>query len=297
MKLRVGFIGLGLMGNPMAKNILKKGFPLVVYNRSAEKVKEFAILGAEVANSPFDLASRVDVLITMVTAGEDVEQVLFGKNGVIKSAKEGLIVIDMSTIGPTAAKAIAGRLASLGIDFLDAPVTGSTPKAISGELTIFVGGKKDILEKMRAVLSAMGTNIVYMGEAGTGQAMKMINNFFIASCTVALSEGMLLADGMSLTRKKVADAFMHTPNLSPMMQLKLSNYVKNEFPLAFSLSNMRKDLRLALSEMRSIYKQLTGLVRVESLYGKASEDTNLAREDFSAIIKQIQRNSETKRRK
>jgi 3-hydroxyisobutyrate dehydrogenase-like beta-hydroxyacid dehydrogenase len=173
---KVGFIGLGLMGNPMAKNILKKGFSLTVYNRTKEKTVDLVSLGALVADSPAVLAKEVDVIITMVTSGKDVAEVLFGKNGVAQGAKKGLIVIDMSTIGPTTAKDISQKLHKHGIAFLDAPVTGSTPKAISGELTIFVGGEKEILDSVYGVLSAMGTNIVYLGQAGSGQAIKLINN-------------------------------------------------------------------------------------------------------------------------
>src|SRR5260221_1009532 len=160
MKQKVGFIGLGLMGNPMAKNILKKGFPLVVYNRNPEKAKELVSLGASTVFSPKELASQVDVVVTMVTSGKDVQEVLFSENGVVKGAKKGMIVIDMSTIGPTDAKEIASKLKTYDIDFLDAPVTGSTPKAITGELTIFVGGGKDELEKAHPILEAMGKSIV-----------------------------------------------------------------------------------------------------------------------------------------
>src|SRR4051812_36349085 len=126
--MNVGFIGLGLMGNPMAKNILKKGFPLTVYNRSKEKMKELTDLGAAIADSPKELASNVDVVITMVTAGKDVEDVLFGINGITEAAKPGLTIIDMSTIGPTSAKSLASKLKEHKIHFIDAPVTGSTPK-------------------------------------------------------------------------------------------------------------------------------------------------------------------------
>lgn len=289
--MSVGFIGLGLMGMPMAKNILKKGFSLAVYNRTPEKTKELIPLGAKTAGSPAELASQVDVIITMVTAGKDVEEIVFGEQGIVEGAQKGLILIDMSTIGRTTAKQIAERLSTHGIDFLDAPVTGSTPKAISGELTIFVGGKETILEKARSVLAAMGTNIVYMGDAGSGQAIKLINNYLLASYFIALSESMLLADGMHLSRKKVAEALLHTPNLSPTAELKLPNYVKNNFPLLFSLSNMRKDLGLALLEMKQTGEHLTGLTLTEELYAKANEDEKLSSEDFTAILKQMEKDN------
>jgi len=289
MKLHVGFIGLGLMGNPMGKNILKKGFPLTVYNRTKTKAKELIALGANIADSPADLAAKVDVIITMVTAGKDVEEVLFSTQGAVKGAKKGLIVIDMSIIGRVAAIAIAEKLSLQGIAFLDAPVTGSTPKAITGELTIFVGGKESVLEAVKPVLAAMGTNIVYMGKIGSGQAMKLINNYLLASYFIAMSESMLLADGMNLSREKVAEALLQTPNLSPTAKLKLPNYVTNDFPLLFSLANMRKDLGLALLEMKNAKEHLPSLIQTEKIYGKANENKQLSSEDFTAILRQVEK--------
>jgi 3-hydroxyisobutyrate dehydrogenase len=286
---KVGFIGLGLMGNPMAKNILKKGFPLTVYNRTPEKTKELVSLGASVANSPKELAAQVDILITMITSGKDVEEVLFGNNGMVEAAKQDLIVIDMSTIGPTKAREIGAKLKEHTIAFLDAPVTGSTPKAISGELTIFVGGEKETLEKAHDVLSAMGTNIVHLGPMGSGQAIKLINNYIIASNLIALSDGMLLADALDLSREKAAEALLQTPNLSPTLQMKLSNYVKDNYPLAFTIANMRKDVTLALEEMKRANITLPDLVEVQKLYDAAYQDASLAQEDLSIIIKQIEK--------
>ncbi len=216
MKLKVGFIGLGLMGEPMAKNILIKGFPLFVYNRTSSKTKALKKLGAEVCNSPMDMASKVDVVVTMVTGGRDVEQVLFSRNGIVKANKKGLIVIDMSTIGKTPAIAIAQKLKKSGIEFVDAPVTGSTPKAITGELTIFIGANKKTYEKIKEVLGAMGTNLQYMGEVGSGQAIKLINNQLVASTITALAEGLVLADALRLPRKKVADALSAVPVMSAL---------------------------------------------------------------------------------
>ena len=199
--MKVGFIGLGLMGNPMAKNIYKAGFPLSVYNRTPSKVAEFKKLGVSVAKTPKDLAEKSDVIITMVTSGKDVESVLFGKDGVVQGANEGLVVIDMSTIGPTYAKKIAQKLKKYHIEFIDSPVTGSTPKAITGELTIFIGGNPKIYKKVKRVLMSMGKKHFYMGGVGSGQAMKIVNNQLHPAEMIALSEGILLADSLGLSRK------------------------------------------------------------------------------------------------
>lgn len=286
-KLRVGVIGLGLMGKPMAENILKKGFPLTVFNRTSSKVKPFTEKGAVAAKTPADVAKQSDVVITMVTASSDVNDVLFGKNGVVEGAHKDLIAVDMSTIGPTAAKDIAHKLQEKGISFLDAPVTGSTPKAITGELTIFVGGDEKIFKTVKPVFEAMGTNIQYMGGVGSGQAIKLINNHLIAASIIALAEGMILADAMKISRDKIAEVLKTVPAMSPYMNLKVSNFVKNEFPLLFSAANMKKDIKLALQEAVSDNQHLPILEQVVHLYEKASA-SNLSEADMSAVIKVIE---------
>ncbi|MBI2611416.1 NAD(P)-dependent oxidoreductase [Candidatus Gottesmanbacteria bacterium] len=280
--MKVGFIGLGLMGMPMSKNIIKAGFDLTVYNRTLSKSKQLQN-SAKTAKSPQELAKIVDVIITMVTAGKDVEEVLFGKNGVVKDAKKGLIVVDMSTIGPTYAKRIAKKLEKYSIKFLDAPVTGSTPKAITGELTIFIGGNRDVYEKVKSVLMAMGKNHHYMGPNGSGQAMKMINNQVLATTIEGLAEGMILADSMKISREKVAAVLKTVPAMSPMMNLKLPNYVNNTYPLLFSMANMSKDLTLALAEVKR--DKFPVLKRLEAEFRKATK--KYANEDFTVIIKEL----------
>lgn len=285
-KLRVGVIGLGLMGKPMAENILKKGFHLTVFNRTSSKVKPLTEKGAVAVKTPAEVAKLSDVVITMVTASSDVNDVLFGKNGVTDGAHKDLIVVDMSTIGPTAAKEIANKLQKKNIEFLDAPVTGSTPKAITGELTIFVGGDEKVFETVKPVFEAMGTNIQYMGGVGSGQAIKLINNHLIAASIIALAEGMILADAMKISRHKIAEVLKTVPAMSPYMNLKVSNFVKNEFPLLFSAANMKKDIKLALQEAVSDAQHLPILEQVVQLYEKASA-SNLSEADMSAVIKVI----------
>lgn len=282
---KVGFIGLGLMGAPMAKNILKNGFDVSVYNRTPSRTVEFKKLDVKVAKTPSELTRTVDVIITMVTNGKDVENVLFGKNGVVYGAQKGLIVIDMSTIGPEAAKKISSKLQSYNIDFIDAPVTGSTPKAISGELTIFIGGKRTVYEKIKPILMAMGKNHHYMGVTSLGQAMKMINNQIIATTIEALSEGMLLSDAMGLSRAKVAEVLRTVPAMSPMMNLKLQNYISGSYPLLFSMANMSKDLGLALGESRKGKFKFPILTRLEDIFRKAKK--KYPSKDFSAIIETL----------
>jgi 3-hydroxyisobutyrate dehydrogenase len=286
--MRIGFIGLGLMGSPMAKNILKAGFPLTVYNRTPSKTKELEKLGAKVAKTPKEVAQQAQVIITMVTAGKDVEQVLFGKLGVVYGVKKNLIIIDMSTIGPTAAKKIAKKLAQHNIEFIDAPVTGSVPKATTGELTMFIGAKEGIYKKVKKLLLSMGKNLHYMGPVGSGQGIKIINNQILALTIEAIAEGMLLADYVGLPRKKVIEVLQTVPAVSPMMSLKLPNYAQNKFPLLFSMTNMKKDLMLAVKEVKKGQKKLPILEHNAKLFTKAIKG-DLAKEDFSAIIKILEK--------
>lgn len=284
--MKVGFIGLGLMGNLMAKNILKSGFDLTVYNRTPAKSQEFKKLGAKITLSPKELAQKVDVIITMVTATKDVKQILFGKNGIVYGKNCNLIIIDMETIGPTAAREIAKKLEEKNINFIDAPVTGSTPKAKTAELTIFVGGKKEIFEKIKPVLLAMGKNIHYVGLTGSGQSVKMINNQVLATTIEAVAEGMILADAMGLDRKKAAEILSTVPAFSFMMNLKMPNYVDYNYPLLFSTANMKKDLELAYFEMMKGNKNLPVLKKLVEIYKKAGK-AGLLNEDFASIIKVI----------
>lgn len=284
--LKVGFIGLGLMGIPMASNISKKGFELTVFNRTREKTSNFKKFGVHIADSPKELALISDIVITMVTGPQDVMQVLFGSNGVVKSGKKGLIVIDMSTIGVKAAKRFGEKLKKIEMEFIDAPVTGSVVRAKSGELTIFVGGEEKVYKRVKKVLEAIGSNIQYMGPIGSGQAIKLINNSIIAAQLTALAEGMLLADTLKLSRKRVADVLSTTPLASPMINMKLPNMVNNNFPTAFSMKNHLKDLKLALEENNS----LPLLKLVGKLYKKGVEN-GLSELDNSAILQVLEKSN------
>lgn len=283
--MKVGFIGLGLMGNPMAKNILKSGFPLTVYNRTKTKTTELQKLGAKIANSPKEVAVNADLIITMVTGPKDVEAVLFGKNGATKAARKNQVVIDTSTIGPAAAKRIAKKLAKFGIEFIDCPVTGSTPKAITGELTMFIGGKQPVVNKVMPVLKAMGKTFNYMGPTGSGQAIKMVNNYLLAATVATLGEAIILSDKLKLSRTQTAAALRSGVALSPMMEMKLENHVVKSYPLLFSIANMSKDVSLALNELKN-KKSLPLLALTQKLYSKANR-TKLSSQDYATIIKML----------
>lgn len=287
-KLRIGFIGLGLMGNPMAKNILSTGFTLGVYNRTLSKTNELQKLGATVYKNPAELAQHSDVVISMITGASDVELIYFGTNGIVESANSGSILIDMGTIGVSAAVELHKKLNKIGLHFIDAPVTGSVPKANTGELTIFAGGDEKIYKKIKPVLAAMGTTIHYMGASGSGQAIKLINNMLVAITIGATAEAMIFADALGLPRQKVVEALSGVPAVSGFMHMKMNNMANNSYPLAFSFANMYKDVKLANNELNKKSKKiLPFLSQIEKIYADGMKK-GLAETDMSTLIKLLE---------
>lgn len=284
--MTIGFIGLGLIGLPMAKNILAKGFSLSVYARTQGKTDGLVSRGVAVATSPKELAARVDCVITMVTSGRDVKEIALGKNGLVEGAHPGLVHVDMSTIGPSSARSIAKKLSPSDIEFIDAPVTGSTPKAISGELTIFIGGKKDVVDRIEPVLRAMGTTLLYMGEVGAGQAIKLVNNQILAASFATIAESILLSKSLGIDIAKAVEVLLMVPATSPMMRLKLPNYITDTYPLLFSIANMKKDITLAQKELAEHNSHLPLIDKLVELYNQAV-DEGFKDEDVSAIIKSL----------
>lgn len=259
------------MGTPMAHNILKKWGDLSIWNRTPDRARDLIDLGAKICDSKKELASHVDILITMVTAGQDVDDILFGPDGCAEALKPGSIVIDMSTIGVEWAEILGKKLDERGIFFLDAPVTGSTPKAITGELTIFIGWEQQIFEKARPALAMMWTNLQYMGPLGMGQAMKLVNNTLVAFAMIGLSEVMMLGGALWLEGVKLAEVIKTLPVSSPYISMKVDNLVRDEYPMMFSLANMAKDISLAYSEMTKQELSLDMLSLAYEQYKKWSE--------------------------
>jgi 2-hydroxy-3-oxopropionate reductase len=205
-KLRVGYIGLGLMGKSMARNALKAGFPLVVHNRSRAAVDELAAEGATPAFSPAEVAAQVDVVFTNLPDSPDVEQVALGENGVIEGAQPGLIFVDNSTIKPASARSIAELLGEKGVASLDAPVSGGDIGARDGTLTIMVGGPAEALQKVMPILEVMGRSITHVGESGAGQITKAANQIMVAAQMVAMGELLVLAKKTGANPQKVVEA-------------------------------------------------------------------------------------------
>lgn len=206
MTTKIGYIGLGIMGKPMARNILKAGYEVVVHNRSRESVNELVREGAVEAHSPAEVAAQVDILFTNLPDSPDVEMVALGEDGIMQGAHEGLIYIDHSTIKPTSARMVGAKLAEKGVIMLDAPVSGGDVGAINGTLTIMVGGPDAALEKAAPVLTAVGKTITHVGELGDGQIAKAANQIMVAAQMVAMGELLILAQKTGADPHKVVQA-------------------------------------------------------------------------------------------
>jgi len=204
--MKVGFIGLGIMGKPMAKNLVKAGHELVVFDFNKDAVAEVVSCGATEAQSGKEVASLCNVVITMLPNSPHVRAAVLGENGVAEGASEGTVVIDMSSIDPTESKAIGAELAKMGIDMLDAPVSGGEPKAIDGTLSVMVGGKKDLFDKYYDMLMVMAGSVVYVGELGAGNIAKLANQIVVAVNIAAVSEAMTLAKKAGADPKLVYEA-------------------------------------------------------------------------------------------
>ncbi|MDT7970746.1 MAG: NAD(P)-dependent oxidoreductase [Vulcanisaeta sp.] len=265
-QLRVGFIGLGIMGSAMAMNIHKKGFSLIVYNRTRSKTEPFAKLGVPVANSPREVAEKSDVVIDMVTDAPDVEEVLFGRDGVVYGAHPGLIVIDMSTNSPEYARYFAKRLAEYGIEFLDAPVTGGDVGARQGTLTIMVGGKREVFERVRPVLEAMGKTIIYAGDVGNGQMLKLLNQIVVGIDMLAVAEAMALAKKAGIDMDKLFTVLSTGAANSFTVQYYMPKMMKGDYEPGFRAAHLKKDLRYALETANKLGVPLPGTAITLELY-------------------------------
>lgn len=242
---KIGFIGLGTMGFPMAKNLLKAGYELAVYNRTQAKAQPLEKLGAKVVLSPAEVAKQSEVVFTMMTADQAVQEVVLGAKGIIEGASAGLIVIDSSTISPTTSKKIANELEKLHIDVLDAPVTGSEPQAKDGSLTFIVGGKKEIYDKCDPLFKAMGKNAVYMGNTGSGSYTKLANNMMAAINMVSFAEAAVLAAKAGIAPQLFVEVISGGGARSGQVDNKAGKIMARDFHPNFATNLMYKDLGLA----------------------------------------------------
>jgi 3-hydroxyisobutyrate dehydrogenase-like beta-hydroxyacid dehydrogenase len=247
--VKVAFIGIGKMGLPMAGNVLRAGHDLTVFNRTASRCDPLRDDGATVATSAAEAVRGAEVLVTMVADGAAVDAQLEGDEGFLSEASDGLVWLEMSTIGPTAARRFAARAAEAGIQMLDAPVSGSVAVAEAAGLVAMVGGPADALERARPVLEAMTKAQFHLGDTGAGAAMKLAVNVMVASQTVAISEALTLAEAAGIERAVAYDVISAGALKSPFVEYKKAAFLDPDgTPPAFALDLMRKDLKLALEQ-------------------------------------------------
>lgn len=281
---RVAFLGLGIMGAPMAANLAKAGFELSVWNRTREKAERFAQEhGAHAAATPKEAAESAGMAITMVPDAPEVEGVLFGEDGAAKGLEEGALAIDMSTIAPSASRKIAERLAEEGIGFVDAPVTGSRPKAESGTLTIMAGGSDELVARAMPLFEAMGERVVHVGPQGHGEMAKVIANTVTAINAAAIAEALTMARTAGLDLQRFLEVARAGSSGSTMLELKAEPMIEHDFEPLFRLDHMLKDVRHCLAEAKALGIELRLAEVAERLYAQAAEQGH-GDEDFAAVV-------------
>jgi 2-hydroxy-3-oxopropionate reductase len=262
----IGFIGLGIMGRPMAHNLLKAGFPLVVLNRHQEVTDEFVAAGSIPGARPRDIAAACDALITMLPGSPQVEDVLLGPGGVIEGARTGLIVIDMSTISPVVTKALASRLAERGITMLDAPVSGGDRGAIAGTLSIMVGGDQETFKRCMPVFQALGKTIVHVGESGAGQVVKACNQILVALIIEAVSEALVLGSKAGVDPAKILQVLGGGLAANRVMELRGASMLAHDFTPGGRIRFHHKDLGIALEAGRTYGVSLPVTALVDQMF-------------------------------
>jgi 3-hydroxyisobutyrate dehydrogenase/glyoxylate/succinic semialdehyde reductase len=282
MKMKIGFIGLGIMGSRMAANLQKHGYPLVVFNRTRAKAQPLLDQGATFADSPAKLAEQVDVLFTMLAHPDAVEQAALGRNGFLTYLKPNALWVDCSSVNPSFSKKMAAAAAARQVRFIDAPVTGSAPVAAEAKLLFWVGGDAVDVEMIRPLLLCMGNKIVHAGGHGMGTSMKMVINLLLGTAMAAFAEAMALGEGLGISRKMLFDSLLGTPAVAPFLAAKRDKIDKGNYEVEFPLRWMQKDMHLAtVSAYESgVAMPLTNAAK--ELYRLAMREGH-ASQDFSAI--------------
>ena len=290
MSINIGFIGLGIMGAPMALNLIQGGHRLWVYARRPAAAQTLVAAGAILCSSAAEVAQHADVIFTIVSDTPDVESVIFGESGIASSAKRGTVIVDMSTILPTATQSFAARLAQHGIEMLDAPVSGGETGAINGTLSIMVGGKAEVFERVKPLFECMGKNIVHIGAHGAGQVAKACNQIVVAVTIEAVAEALTFARKNGADAAKVREALMGGFAGSKIMEVHGQRMLDNDFKPGFKVGLHQKDMRIVMETAHQLGVALPAAALVtqhlNALMGTG--DTEL---DSAAIVKVVARMS------
>ncbi|SCK16372.1 NAD(P)-dependent oxidoreductase [Vogesella sp. LIG4] len=284
--MKVGYIGLGIMGAPCVRNLLKAGHQVTVWARRQPSAQSLLDAGAVWADSPAALAANVDVVVTNVSDTVDVEQLLLGEQGVAQGAAAGLVCVDMSTISPLGARAIAARLAERGIDFLDCPVSGGEVGAINGTLTIMVGGKAEALARVRPALEAMGKTITHIGDSGAGQVAKACNQIAVGVGIAAVAEVMKLAKACGVDPAPVREALLGGFAASRVLDVHGQRMIDDNYAPGFKAKLHQKDMGIVLDTAHSLGIRLPEAERVARLIGELVQEGE-GELDSSAIARLI----------
>ena len=283
-KEKIGFIGLGIMGLPMASNLIKDGFNLVVYNRTLSKCSQLEEKGAVVVQTPADVAKNAKMIITMVTDSPDVEDILLGEKGIMSTIEEGSIVIDMSTISPKITKELNAKLNSKGCYMVDAPVSGGSWGAIEGTLSIMIGGEKSAYQQCIPLFESMGKNIIYTGESGMGQTTKLVNQILVAGTMNAVAEALVFAAKSGADLEKTIDAVGGGAAASWQLNNLAPRIIKGDFDPGFMIKLQQKDLRLVIETAQALNVPIPGTSLASQMFASLLSK-GLGDEGTQALVK------------
>lgn len=281
----IGFIGLGIMGTPMALNLLKKGYKLVTWARNPKALTPLVRAGARVVTLPHFVAEQADVILLIVTDSTDVIDLT---NAMQRALRAGQTLIDMSTIAPAATRDLAAQLAALGVDMLDAPVSGGQIGAQNATLSIMVGGKADTLERVRPILATLGTTIVHVGDHGAGQVAKACNQMLVAQTIIAVAEALLFAQANGVDPEKVRSALLGGFAQSRVLDVHGQRMLNDDFKPGFKMRLHQKDLAIVAAELERLGIQLPGIMMAQHLFSQLV-DENMLEADSAAVYRMLAR--------
>lgn len=287
MSEKIGFIGLGIMGRGMTRNLLEAGFSVTIWNRTASRTEPLAEAGASVGSSPADVAAQSDIIITCVSDTPDVEAVILGEDGIIHGAKPGSLVIDMSTISPQVTQAIADKLAEKDVQMLDAPISGGSEGAAKGTLSIMVGGDATQVERAMPAFQAMGKAITHVGANGAGQTVKLVNQILVVVTMLGIGEALLFAQAGGLDLQKTLDAVSAGAAGSWMLSNRGPQIINRDWRPGFMMDLQQKDVRLALKAADELGVPLLGTSTVFNLY-RTLQAQGLGEEGNHALVKALE---------
>ena len=282
--MKIGFIGLGIMGKPMSKNLIKAGYELIVSGHGKAAAEELRAMGAQVMATPKEIAAASDVVVTMLPNSPQVEEVALGKDGIVEGAKKGSVLIDMSSIAPLSSRKVAAALEKVGMDMLDAPVSGGEPKAIDGTISVMVGGKQEIFDKYYDIMKAMAGSVVRTGDIGAGNATKLANQIIVAINIAAVSEALTLATKVGVSPELVYQAIRGGLAGSTVLDAKAPMIMERNFKPGFRIKLHIKDLKNVLDTSHELGVSLPLTASVMEIMQALKADGHEA-EDHSSIVK------------